>query len=305
MNKYQFENELGTGSFGIVYLVTHKKTKKQYVLKMINITESPYLKSIIKNESTILQKLSSDHNKYIVKYYKSFTTVHKNKKYICIIMEYIKGITLYDYITYYIETKKSIRPSILIRIIYNLIAGLKYIHSLNYAHRDIKLENIMITSNGNIKYIDFGLACFKYKIVQGDTCKKIVGTITYLAPEVASVLFNKNLKYKKYKNIYSENIIHAKTSDVWSLSIVIYLLCNKKTQLFDNVTNDIQSSYILNDSLTSSQLSILQSIIINKINPSNYRLNTTINKFVNFIIVKNWKIRPTINQLYTIFLDFF
>ena len=86
-----------------------------------------------------------------------------------------------------------------------IINGLKYVHSKGVLHRDIKLDNILLTSEGDVKICDFGVS----KIVQNknlvmeDQC----GTPAYIAPEVFSG--------KGYKGFQS---------DIWSAGVVLYAM---------------------------------------------------------------------------------
>ena len=86
-----------------------------------------------------------------------------------------------------------------------VLEGLIYaydIHSIS--HRDIKLENILITNEGNIKIADWGLCTFN---VKNRKCKEICGTQLYMSPEL--------LMDKKYD---------SNKSDVWSLGVVLFIL---------------------------------------------------------------------------------
>jgi serine/threonine protein kinase len=130
-----------------------------------------------------------------------FLEDHKN---FYIVLEYIDGKDLVDYLnskekTCSIEGNK--------KFMNQLASGLRYLHNLGIAHRDIKLENIMIASNNendtDLKIIDFGLSTVVYS---GETMKATLGTLIYCAPEVLKGT-NYNLK-----------------SDIWSLGVVFYIL---------------------------------------------------------------------------------
>lgn len=86
--------------------------------------------------------------------------------------------------------------------------AVKYLHDKNILHRDLKLSNIFISSNGDIKLGDFGIA----KVLNNtdEFAKTIVGTPYYLSPEICQ------------KKPYNHK------SDIWSLGCVLYELMNLK-----------------------------------------------------------------------------
>lgn len=92
----------------------------------------------------------------------------------CIVMEYVEGITLREWLKTSHHTKERRK------VMEELLDAVAYIHSKGIVHRDLKLENILISSNGgNVKLIDFGLAdTDSYAIL-----KQPAGTPTYMSPE--------------------------------------------------------------------------------------------------------------------------
>ena len=93
----------------------------------------------------------------------------------CIVMEYIDGITLKEFMQ-----RGLLTPELVRKFITELCSALHYLHGKQIVHRDLKPENILVTHNGyNVKLIDFGLSdCDDY-----DALKLPAGTRYYLAPE--------------------------------------------------------------------------------------------------------------------------
>ena len=104
----------------------------------------------------------------------------------------------------YIEHKYDISEGEMAKIMYQILLGIEYLHSLGIAHRDLKPSNILITKNKVIKIIDFGLSNM-YKV--GNKLKSAVGSPSYAAPEI--------IENKAYFPL---------DVDIWSLGIIMYIL---------------------------------------------------------------------------------
>jgi serine/threonine protein kinase len=196
-----------------------------------------------------------------------------------IISEYINGGSLYSYVKGL--KGKQLEPKKLINLIKQLVSGLKYIHSQNVAHRDIKLENIMISTTGIIKYIDFGLSCTEKCRLSTcmDTCKGRPGTLLYEPPEF-------------FNNKFTNNIEGAKAHDVWSLSMVLWELVHAHIGAFPYDVYDSNGKYLETN------------IIINNIihSPSYspaYKYDNNINSMLSYITVNDATKRPTIDDIHT------
>ena len=211
MERYEFKKKIGAGTFGTTYLAVDNNTKEQVAIKAIPLNKED--RQNIEDEISVLKFLSSqpECNKHIVCYYDTFFGLSESVSTIFIVTEYISGSTLKEYLrswNYELPLMKKWE------IFQQLIEGLSYIHTKGIAHRDIKLDNIMISNN--IKYIDFGLSCVESCIEQGcqNICnEKLVGTLPYIAPE-----------YIKSEHGNYQNIIKAQMSDIWSLGVVMYFI---------------------------------------------------------------------------------
>lgn len=186
-NKERFQDvyivgkPLGSGSFGVVRIVEHRKTKAQRAVKYFrkDLADNDEKKQKLMNEIEILKVL--DHPT-IVRTYEFF----EDPKMFYIVMEHCKGGELFEEIIkngVFNEVKAA-------NIIQQILSAISYLHDRNICHRDIKAENILLEEIGdicNIKLIDFGTATFfeKNKYLKG-----AIGTAYYIAPEVLAGNYN-------------------------------------------------------------------------------------------------------------------
>ena len=203
---------LGNGSFGSVYEAQNMVFLNSVAMKIINKSESALDEEEILNEINILKKLSHPN---IVKIFEFYIT----KAHYYIVTEYCKDGELFTYI------KKKFSERQLAVLFYQIFSGLWYLHDNKILHRDIKLENIMISGKEIdkstdeelfwIKIIDFGTA----KIFEKNKKEKdVVGSSYYIAPEVL-------------KKNYNEKC------DIWSVGIILYMTLVGKAP-FDGKDDD-------------------------------------------------------------------
>lgn len=175
---YQIFESLGTGGYGEVRLIQDKFSKVYRAGKFVRLKEAKSSKAekqkvMILNEIKILRKL--DHPN-IVKIY----DLYELEDQICIVMEYLEGERLLEYITK--SNRLSERETA--QLFKQMILVLSYLETMSVIHRDIKPENIMLVSDKHGKYqlklIDFGLSTFIYS---KDIIKRC-GTPGYVAPEM-------------------------------------------------------------------------------------------------------------------------
>lgn len=118
-------------------------------------------------------------------------------------MEYVQGKDLYDYLS---NRNFKLSENLAKRIIYCLLQGVKHLHSMGILHRDLKLENIMMSDKSDKaipKIVDFGLSKL---IAPNQKATESYGTVGYVAPEVMC------------KTPY------AHSCDIWSLGCIFYAL---------------------------------------------------------------------------------
>jgi len=206
-----FPKQLGSGSFGRVFLVSHNETKKLYALKVIEkrkLLMSYGKLDIIYNEINIHSKL--DHEN-IIKLY----NVYEDNENINIILEYAPNGNLYELIA---KQPNGFSEYKAFEYFIQVVNAVYYLHNNNIIHRDIKPENILIGDDNKIKLCDFGWA----KELTLENRSTFCGTVEYMAPEIVG----------------SENYDYG--VDIWSLGILLYeLLYGHSPFRADNTKNII------------------------------------------------------------------
>ena len=192
--RYKINRTIGVGGMAIVYEATDLMTSKRVALKMLkdSISDNPQALRRFINESKAVAMLNHPNIVKILDV--SVKTDHK-----FIVMEYIDGITLREYM----NRKKVLDWREATAFISQILLALDHAHMKGVVHRDIKPQNIMVMEGGVIKVADFGIA----KIPNAETVTMVdhaVGTIYYISPEQA--------KGKKIDN----------QSDIYSLGVMFY-----------------------------------------------------------------------------------
>ncbi|KAK3777022.1 hypothetical protein RRG08_008876 [Elysia crispata] len=200
MNKYNRIRQIGEGAFGKAVLVKRKDSSAQCVIKEINTTKmSPKEREESRKEVAVLAQLKHPN---IVTYIESF----EERGTLYIVMNYCSGGDLYTKIN---ERRGQLfSEDQILNWFVQLCLAIKHIHDRKILHRDIKSQNIFLTSSGKVQLGDFGIAKVLNSTVQlAHTC---IGTPYYLSPEIV------------------ENMPYNNKSDVWSMGCVLYELTTLK-----------------------------------------------------------------------------
>nr|QJD55598.1 snf1-related protein kinase [Euplotes vannus] len=192
---YRVGKVLGRGAFGKVNLTIHRLTEEMVAIKSLNkefLTDEVSRQKVMK-EVKILKKM---RHKNIIQLLDTFET----QKHIIFVMELCSGGDLLNYVRKRRKlTEDNAKP-----LFKQILEALQYCHRLNILHRDIKLDNIILDSEGVIKVGDFGVSkIINPKEVMYDQC----GTPAYIAPEI--------LRDKGYRGF---------GIDVWSAGVVLYAM---------------------------------------------------------------------------------
>jgi serine/threonine protein kinase len=198
-----------------VWIAIHIPTNKKCVIKIINFNTKI---GKLRIQKEILIHFKTDHP-LIVKLMHAF---FHNKETCVLVMDYFDGPNLRKWLSSGFDFKK-----VFTLMLIQLVDAIKYIHECGIAHRDIKLENILMDANYNIKIIDFGVST-----MEAENSNTACGTEGYMAPEVSICPLKNTFDENKQKNKdKDEAMYNAFQSDIWSLGIVCFeLLTGRKPE---------------------------------------------------------------------------
>uniref|UniRef100_A0A0N5A696 Non-specific serine/threonine protein kinase n=1 Tax=Parastrongyloides trichosuri TaxID=131310 RepID=A0A0N5A696_PARTI len=165
---------IGKGSFGMVFLVQHKKDHKIYAMKVLKkeqIKKSNEVKRVMAERNVL--KANINHP-FLVSLHYSFQT--KDKLYF--ILDYLNGGELF----FHLQKEKSFSENRSRFYASNIASALGYLHKNNIIYRDLKPENLLLDKYGYIVITDFGLC--KEGIKKEERTATFCGTPEYLAPEI-------------------------------------------------------------------------------------------------------------------------
>jgi eukaryotic-like serine/threonine-protein kinase len=178
-NRYQLKDELGSGAMGIVYKAYDRLYRKTVALKQVialfensgttvDANSSTSMRLALANEFQVLSSLRHPHIIGVSDY-----GFHQGQSYYT--MQYIESPTT---IRQYAQGKSLTDQ---IRVLVEMLQALQYLHRRGIIHRDLKPDNALVSTEGAVNVLDFGLAT----VIASKTGEQsISGTIAYMAPEV-------------------------------------------------------------------------------------------------------------------------
>uniref|UniRef100_K1Q1C5 non-specific serine/threonine protein kinase n=1 Tax=Magallana gigas TaxID=29159 RepID=K1Q1C5_MAGGI len=194
---YILGDTLGIGTFGKVKIATHQLTNHKVAVKILNRQKIKSLDVVSKIKREI-QNLKLFRHPHIIKLYQVISTPTD----IFMVMEYVSGGELFDYIVKHGKLKEPEAR----RFFQQIISGVDYCHRHMVVHRDLKPENLLLDSSLNVKIADFGLSNMMH---DGEFLRTSCGSPNYAAPEVIS------------GKLYAGPEV-----DIWSCGVILYaLLC--------------------------------------------------------------------------------
>lgn len=191
------KKQIGQGAYACVKLAYHKDYDRLVALKVYDKARvvQTQRQGNIQREIKILKKIS---NSYIVKAYDAFETSTQ----IVLVMEYVKGCTLRELLKK--QPGNKLTEERARKVFRQIVSGVSYCHKHSIAHRDIKLDNVLLNEYDGVKIIDFGFSTYTHDNKKG---RGFCGTPSYMAPEI--------LLRRPYV---------GQPADVWALGVLLYAL---------------------------------------------------------------------------------
>ncbi|XP_038146333.1 serine/threonine-protein kinase N1b isoform X1 [Cyprinodon tularosa] len=210
---------LGRGHFGKVLLSEYKKTGSQYAIKALkkgDIVARDEVESLM-CEKRIFETVNSSHHPFLVNLFACFQT----PEHVCFVMEYTAGgdLMMHIHADVFAEPRAVFYSAC-------VVLGLQFLHDHKIVYRDLKLDNLLLDTEGFVKIADFGLC--KEGMGYGDRTSTFCGTPEFLAPEVLT------------------DTSYTRAVDWWGLGILVYEMLvgespfpgDDEEEVFDSIVND-------------------------------------------------------------------
>lgn len=210
---YKTGQLLGRGGFAVCYEGQNTETRQKYALKIVK-SHMPQ-KKMEQKFQTELQIHSKMNQANIVEFHKAFSY----QKCTYIVLELCPNGSLMDVVK---KRKYITEPEVRFWTV-QMAGAIKYMHGKGIIHRDLKMGNIFLDKNMNVKVGDFGLAALLMSGKDWQACRRttLCGTPNYIAPEILS----------------KDKSGHDHAVDIWSLGIIIFAMLTGKPP-FQSATAD-------------------------------------------------------------------
>ena len=173
---YEIKSLIGEGGMGNVYLAEHTQVTRKVAIKVLlpQFLKNEEIKTRFKNEASTLAHLQHPNIVGLFDYLEDETGMY-------LIMEYVEGVELSDHIS---KVTGPMPEHVAVPIMTQVLNAFSYAHAKGIVHRDIKPANILITKEGSVKILDFGIAR-----ILGESNSNLtktgtqMGTVYYMSPE--------------------------------------------------------------------------------------------------------------------------
>lgn len=193
--RYSLKEIIGTGGMSVVYRAWDLKYDREVAVKVLR-PELTADEDFIRRFNHEAQAASQMSHPNIVNMY----DVGQDAEVRYIVMEYVKGQTLKELI----RQSGKIKPQRAVQITLRILAAVDHAHRNHIVHRDIKPQNILVDSEGNVKVADFGIARATNSSTMTLSDGSVLGSVHYFSPEQAN------------------GLVADEKSDLYSVGVVLY-----------------------------------------------------------------------------------
>lgn len=174
VQNYKIVSHLGEGGMGIVYKAVDNVLGREVALKMLHTSmiRQPQVLERFKKEAQVLARLLHPNIAVI------YNFIEQDGQYF-MVMEYVEGKNLDELA----RAHKTLPAKTIVAMFLQVLEGLQHAHRKGITHRDIKPSNLILTAEGTIKLMDFGIAKIagEQKLTQ---VNRVIGTVEFMAPEI-------------------------------------------------------------------------------------------------------------------------
>lgn len=219
MDSFRLLSVLGRGHFGKVILSQYKPTNEYFAIKALkkgDIIARDEVDSLL-SEKRIFEVANAIRHPFLVNLFACFQT----EQHVCFVMEYAAGgdLMMHIHADVFSEPRAVFYAAC-------VVLGLQYLHENNIIYRDLKLDNLLLDTEGYVKIADFGLC--KEGMGWGDRTGTFCGTPEFLAPEVLT------------------ETSYTRAVDWWGLGVLIFEMLvgespfpgEDEGEVFDSIVND-------------------------------------------------------------------
>ncbi|OHS98146.1 hypothetical protein TRFO_35480 [Tritrichomonas foetus] len=203
-SRYQYEKIITKTRNSTIRLSTHVQTGQQVIIKSIFTNtlagHQKKVDALVKEINTLYLLRDNKHVTQIYDVVFCLDTFY-------IVLEYADSGDLFNYIR---QNNRLLSETEIKHFFRNIVKIVAYVHTLKLAHRDLKLENILLDQSGRVMLADFGFST-SFNDDGNSLCSSICGTVHYEPPEIV-----RGDNYNPFK------------SDAWSLGVILYLLMFKE-----------------------------------------------------------------------------